>query len=215
MFWNVLDEPRRILLRRLAADPPLRDCYLAGGTALALFRGHRNSEDFDWFTSRDFVPSDLISALESRVEDLAVDSTAPGTLHGRAGGIRLSWLYYPNPLIEPLHASCDVDGLELASLVDIGLMKWAALADRGARKDFLDLYELMRAGVTLSRLYPLLGRKFPAAKLNAYHLVKCLSYFDDAEDDPWPEMYVPVNWDRLKRFFKSEQAALMGSLLTA
>lgn len=52
MFFNVLDEPRQVLLKKIVADLPVSDSYLAGGTALALMLGHRKSIDFDWFSQQ-------------------------------------------------------------------------------------------------------------------------------------------------------------------
>jgi hypothetical protein len=91
-------------------------------------------------------------------------------------------------------------------------MKWAALSDRGARKDFLDLYELGLQGITLEELFLLLPRKFPGRRLNLYHMVKGLSYFDDAEHDPWPVMLRDVSWSALRRYFLSSQTRLLRSL---
>ncbi|MGI6253646.1 MAG: nucleotidyl transferase AbiEii/AbiGii toxin family protein [Aminivibrio sp.] len=211
MFWNVLDESRQYLLRRLAENPPMKGAYLAGGTALALLFGHRLSEDFDWFLPRSFDPGRLPPLLELFGE-VAVAETHTGTFHGWIDGIRVSWLYYPNPLLEELRKAKDLQKLFLASPLDTGLMKWAALSDRGARKDFLDLYELARQGITLERLFPLLPRKFPGKRLNLYHMVKSLSYFDDAEKDPWPVMLRETDWNRLKEYFLSSQTRLIKDL---
>ena len=52
------------ILRKLMAVPELRDFYLVGGTALALYRAHRISVDLDLFTTREFQPGDIIQALE-------------------------------------------------------------------------------------------------------------------------------------------------------
>lgn len=50
MFLHILNEPRLRILKRLVATPPVANAYLAGGTALALLLGHRESVDFDWFS---------------------------------------------------------------------------------------------------------------------------------------------------------------------
>ena len=62
MFWNILDAQRR------AALPSLGFCraqgfYLAGGTALALQVGHRDSVDFDFFSEREFDTARLFELL--------------------------------------------------------------------------------------------------------------------------------------------------------
>lgn len=211
MFWDVLDKPRQSLLKALCANPPVEGVYLAGGTALALMFGHRQSEDFDWFLLGNFNPGRLPDLLRP-FGGVSVAETHAGTFHGWIDGIRVTWLHYPNPLLEPLQESPDLPGLFMSSPRDTGLMKWAALADRGARKDFLDLYELSLQGVPLEDLFYLLPRKFPGSRLNLYHMVKSLSFFDDAEGDPWPVMLRKVEWSALKRHFLTVQRKLLGIL---
>jgi len=63
MFLNILDEPRIILLKKILAATPIPSAYLAGGTALALVLGHRQSIDFGWFTPELFDPESLANQL--------------------------------------------------------------------------------------------------------------------------------------------------------
>lgn len=83
--------------------------------------------------------------------------------------------------------------------------------DRGARKDFLDLYELALQGVTLSSLPPP-PQKIPRTAPQPSAMIKGLSYFDDAEHDPWPVMLRDVSWSALQRYFLSSQTRLLRSL---
>jgi hypothetical protein len=212
MFWDVLDKPRQSLLKQLCAHPPINGVYLAGGTALALMYGHRQSEDFDWFLPGDFDPGRLASLLKPFGE-VTVAETHAGTFHGWIDGIRVTWLRYPNPLLEPLLEVKELPGLRMSSPRDTGLMKWAALADRGARKDFLDIYELSLQGVPLEDLFYLLPKKYPGTRLNLYHMVKSLSFFDEAEGDPWPVMLRKTDWSVLKRYFLASQKRLLGVLV--
>ena len=124
MFWNVLDKPRQSLLKRLTKNPPMEGAYLAGGTALALMFGHRLSEDFDWFLPGSFDPGKLLPLLEGFGE-VAVAETHTGTFHGWIDGMRVSWLHYPNPLLEELTEAEDLPGLFCSS--PIGPDKWVAL----------------------------------------------------------------------------------------
>ncbi len=45
------------------------------------------------------------------------------------------------------------------------------------------------------------------------HILKSLSYFEDAEPDPMPQMLVPCRWQDVKRFFEGEVRRLMQELL--
>lgn len=207
LFWDVLDQPRQLLLQKLVRRLPVSDSYLAGGTALALLCGHRLSVDFDWFTPIDFDPGRLARSL-GELGAVRIAETSSGTFHGWIDDIQVTWLRYPNPMLEPLQSFSDIPGLHMPSLIDIGLMKWAAVSDRGARKDFLDLYELSRHHVSLEMLLPLLARKFPKADINYYHMVKSIAYFDDAEREAPPELMRPLDWDEIKTYFRTVQRQL-------
>lgn len=212
MFFNVLDEPRQVLLKKIVTDLPVKDSYLAGGTALALMLGHRTSIDFDWFTPVQFKPEILVDQL-GKIGDVKIAETSSGTFHGWLDGIQVTWRHYPNPLIRNPVQSDELQGFQLAPMLDIALMKWAAISDRGSRKDFIDLYFLCKNGISLDALPPLLPRKFPNANINYYHMIKSLAYFDDAEREAPPNMTQPVNWSEVKCFFEEEQINLLEDFL--
>lgn len=107
-------------------------------------------------------------------------------------GVKLDIVNYPYTWIdEPV----EENGIMLAGIKDISAMKLSAITNRGTRKDFIDLYFLLR-------LYPIdfmLGfyrEKYSDAQL--FTAVKSLTYFDDAENEPMPIMIEPVEWESVK-----------------
>lgn len=104
--------------------------------------------------------------------------------------------------------------MRLASLIDIAVMKWAAVSQRGARKDFIDLYYICRHGYDLKDLLALLPEKYPETNINYYHMIKSLSYFDDAERETMPEMMEKTGWPAVKEYFLGLQRSLLKSLTT-
>lgn len=88
-------------------------------------------------------------------------------------------------------------------------MKWIALSQRGARKDFIDLYFICQQDVNLELLYQLMPKKFPGLNINYYHLVKSLSYFTDAERELMPVMRADFDWEIIKEYFKKKQRVLL------
>ncbi len=62
MFYNILDKKRKSILPLF--EPLKNEFYLAGGTALALQIGHRDSIDFDFFSDKDFDTKELFEKLE-------------------------------------------------------------------------------------------------------------------------------------------------------
>ncbi|GAX90831.1 nucleotidyl transferase AbiEii/AbiGii toxin family protein [Effusibacillus lacus] len=208
MFWDVIDEARRSVLEKMVRNQPVKDCYLAGGTALALLLGHRESIDFDWFSPNHFSSAEIEKTL-SEIGSLLVTESKSGTFHGLLDNIQVTWLRYPHPLLEPLISTPDVPGLLLASIPDIGSMKLIAASQRGARKDFIDLYAIEKSGIPISTLIQRLPEKFPDVKMNYYHIVKSLTYFDDAEREPMPRILTKTEWVNVKEFFISIQKRLL------
>lgn len=174
-----------------------RSFYLAGGTALALRLGHRRSVDLDWFTAAP-VPDPLRLASDLKAAGLAfaVERTERGTLHGTLSGVRVSFIEYQYPpLRPPTTGSWPGAPAGLASLPDIACMKLAAVAQRGSKKDFLDVYALGRR-IPLRRMLGLYRRKYSVGDIG--HLLYALTYFDDADRERTPFMVAKWTWPRVK-----------------
>lgn len=190
---EALGRSQRSLLPRLAPLASEHGFYLAGGTALALQLGHRRSVDFDFFRE-DPIDDPLRLAADLRTVGLSfeTDSVERGTLHGRASGVRLSFLEYRYPLLQPL---LEVEGLRLAAPEDIAAMKLAAVAQRGSKKDFIDVFALGR----LFGLPEMLGfyRKKYGVKDDG-HLLVALTYFDDADRERTPILLHRHSWPAMK-----------------
>jgi hypothetical protein len=197
MKWHVkvLAGVQQRVLRRLGPVLTAERFYLAGGTAVAAHCGHRGSIDLDWFTRKNFDPLRLAGLLRDKDIDFRIDRIDQGTLHGRVSRVRVSLLEYRYRLLAeagPWHRmECDV-----ASLDDLAAMKLAALAQRGAKKDFVDLYALGKR-LGLAAILDCYRRKFSIADLG--HVLMSLTYFDDADRERMPRMLWNVDWRTIKR----------------
>lgn len=185
--------------RTLGSHPSLRDFYLAGGTALALYFGHRRSLDLDFFSTQPFAEEALISSLQD-LPTLSVISQAPQTAYLHISGTKVSFIGYHYPLLFPL---AEYEGIRVADVRDIACMKLSALASRGSRRDFIDLCVVARQ-YGVPHLFDLFRQKFAHANYNLVHLQKSLTYFADAEKEPMPDMLVPLSWQEVKEFFLGE-----------
>jgi len=208
MFLDTLDPPARVVFQQLGREPIVSAFFLAGGSALALHLGHRISIDLDFFSQREYSMPELLGRLQA-LGRLSIASQDSDTLVGELNGVKLSFFTYPYPLLDSV-VMCE--GIQLASLLDIALMKMAAIAQRGKRRDFVDLYFLCLQPFTLDRLLRDMPRKFPNLEYPSYHLLRALAYFDDAEGDQMPKMIKSVDWETVRRFFSTEVNRLMGSL---
>ena len=101
MYWNVIDENRKNVLKKVTDTINLNKYYMAGGTALALQIGIRESFDFDFFVQEEFDTDLLVKTLEN-LGDLKINYISKGTLHCILDKVQLTFLYFPNPLIDKL-----------------------------------------------------------------------------------------------------------------
>lgn len=194
----------------LGTQQSLNAFYLAGGTAAALQLGHRLSLDLDLFSERRWSWESASQAL-SACGKVTVDIQEPGTFVGSVSEVRVSLFHYPHVLIEePVPTRF---GIPLASLADIGCMKLVAVAQRGSKKDFVDLCHLGAAGYTVRDLMRLLDRKMPGVSFNPLHIIKSLAYFDDADAEPDPIMLVPYEWPAVREYCARQADALLAEII--
>jgi len=206
--WNlrVLPPATTTILDRLSTEVWMKPFYLAGGTGLALQLGHRISADLDFFAGS-FDEEALLGLLQ-RASPVRVVSKARETLHVHINDTKVSFLGYPYPLLFPLDVS---HGVAVAEARDIACMKISAIAGRGGRRDFVDLYlTSLRYGLPV--LLELFRTKFARVSYSAVHVLKSLAYFDDAEKEPMPNMLVPLAWEEIREYFTTEVKKLAGGL---
>lgn len=129
-----------------------------------------------------------------------------GTLTVTVRGVPISFFDYSYPLLRPVHETPWAIGL--AHVDDIAAMKLAALAGRGSRKDFVDLYFYCRKGGTLEEVFSLFREKYRGLTVDAYHLLRSLTFFGDAEAEVMPDLLREGTWDEIKAFFRTEAVRL-------
>lgn len=76
-------------------------------------------------------------------------------------------------------------------------MKLSALAQRGSRKDFIDIYALGRSGLSLETMLDHYRRKY--AVKDILHVLYGLAYFDDAEGEAPPLLLWDLKWKEVKK----------------
>ena len=105
-----------------------------------------------------------------------------------------------------LHLLKDLQSLELlAGLKDIAAMKVAAIIGRGTKKDFIDLFFLLKQ-FSLKEILELYLQKYPDGSL--FIALKSLSYFEDADADPMPVMFEDIEWTDVKSFIRETISTL-------
>ena len=210
MSWHqeVLPAEQREVLRQLGPVAHDLGFYLGGGTAVALHLGHRQSLDLDWFTGQMIGdPLELAKDVQSGGVDLRATSIHRRTLHATASGVRVSFLESRYLSLSP-PVACPEFGCEIAALADLAAMKLLAVAQRGTKKDFVDVHSLGQHGLSLNAMLDCYRKKFCLEDIA--RVVFSLCYFDDAEPAPMPEMLVDTTWEDVKRSLRQWVKSIAG-----
>ncbi len=196
MHQEVLEQKNLKVLALLKNFPGF---YLAGGTALALQLGHRRSIDFDLFSNKK-IPADLLKKAEQvftgwQVKILVNNSDE---LTVMAGGIKVTFLFYPFPVLLQLK---EFQGIKLLSAKEIAVTKAYTIGRRGSFKDYVDLYFILKKKTAnLEEIIKMAEKKFEG-NFNARLFLEQLVYLDDVEDVDIVFIKEPVTKTNIASFF--------------
>lgn len=197
--YNLLDMERQQLLTKL--KPLKGEFYLAGGTGLALQTGHRISLDFDFFTQLELDTSAMFLNLKKLCSGFDIvkiqeEKNTLSVLFDKK--IKVSFFTYPYNLLHPL---VEDDNLGIASIEDIGCMKFSAIVSRATMKDYIDLYFILQ-NIQLIELLKLSKKKY--SDLDENLILKSLVYFEDIESEQinFCEGFT-ISFEKVKEYLKS------------
>lgn len=181
------------LLKSLVAQPEMQGMRLVGGTSLALQYGHRQSVDLDFF-GKLAVSQEEIIAMVDRLSDYTVLNKTNQILQMVVGGIKVDVIDYGR--YEWIDAPIIENGISLASPKDIATLKINAIKGRGSKKDFIDIYMLLMH-YSLDEILDFYAQKYPNHSI--FRALLSLTYFEDAEAQSMPKMFIPDSWGTIKQ----------------
>lgn len=184
--------------------------YLAGGTALALQAGHRQSVDLDFFTTKNKFSERTVERMLLATGEWQTTYLENGTIYGVFMGAKMSLIAYP--FFSPSKNEKRCGTMRLLSPEDIAAMKIVAISQRGRKRDFVDLYWYCQNRDSLASVVLRAMSQYPGQEKNTAHIIKSLSYFDDAEEDPMPTLFFRATWADIKQFFRQEVIHIVDKL---
>ena len=177
---SILPEPQRRLWGELRDTP--KTFVLYGGTALALRLGHRQSEDFDFFSNQPFRAESLrerIPYLKGAEMSQFQDNTLTA-LVDRSGPVKVSFfgslglrrVQDPDIVSE--------NGVQIASMLDLLASKLKTVQLRAEAKDYRDIAATLGKGLSmaegLAAAAAIYGKEF-----NGALSLKALTFFGDGD----------------------------------
>jgi len=195
LYKEAVDASTLELLRSLQSKEYLKGFNLAGGTALALYNGHRKSADIDLFSDFSFDTERMLENLNQDF-DFVLLFSAPNTLRGAIDDIEVDIIAHRYHLInDPVTE----DNINILSEQDIIAMKLNAISTSGQRiKDFIDIYYLLDK-YDLKTLLGFYLKKYD--QKSDLLVLKSLIYFEDVEESEFPVLLKDpgLKWKDIKR----------------
>ena len=192
LHYNTVEGKTLELLKSLMDFELFSNLRLVGGTSLALQLGHRISVDIDLFGEFKMDSAELQSYLPEFGE-CKVIKTSKNINIFLINGIKVDFVNYSYPWIGNLISE---QNIRMADKMDIAAMKLAAISGRGTKKDYYDLYELLKH-YTLAEMIGFYEQKY--ADGSVFLVLKSLLYFDDADADVMPVLFNKVPWEKVKK----------------
>ncbi|MEK7173484.1 MAG: nucleotidyl transferase AbiEii/AbiGii toxin family protein [Patescibacteria group bacterium] len=189
---------------------PCNQWYLAGGTALALQVGHRESVDLDFFTLQNSFDETNLERHLMNTSFWVTTSRDEGTLYGELKGAKMSFIAYP--FFQP-SATVQSGTICVLQPADIAVMKIIAISQRGKKRDFIDLYWYACNREPLLPVIERVTHSYPGQQHNVPHFLKSLVYFADAEADPMPNLFFKADWKTTRAYFEKEIPKIARELL--
>lgn len=198
MLYTETVEPGTFsILKELMLLPGLEKFSLVGGTALSLLYGHRVSVDLDFFSAVPFDNEEVIDILENHFKkSFVVRSSNPRFgIFCFIGNTKLDIIRHPHEL---LRDELIIDGIRMFSQPDIMAMKVQAILNRGKKKDFWDVAELLQHYSVADFV------QFHKEKYSSQNLMitvpQALTFFSDAAEDEIPRSLKGQTWASVQAF---------------
>lgn len=191
LHYKTINTKTLELLNKIQSVDIFKNLRLVGGTSLALQIGHRESIDIDFFGELNIDKFEILSALNN-IGKVKIKQSTKNINIFNVNGIKVDIVNYPYPWLENTHLE---DNIKLAGKSDIAAMKLSAITGRGSKKDFIDLFFLLKE-FSLKEMIEFYKQKYHDGSV--FLVLRSLAYFDDADEEPIPKMLKNVDWRKVK-----------------
>lgn len=186
--------------------------YLAGGTGLAVWLGHRTSRDLDFFFHARSVDLERLAGDLAAAGAFVVTGQGPGTMSGVFSRTKVQFLHADEVAVQRLlEPTSVVAGVRVAGVGDILAMKLKVIRERGELRDYFDLMAIeQQAGRTVDEGLSLYLERYAAdPEADAIgQIVRSIGYLDDVDED----RSLPLSKHRIAAYWARRQPEIIRGL---
>lgn len=199
-YTDLLDNARKDVFDSLSVFAP--SFILAGGTAIMLQIGHRQSYDFDCFCQKP-LPDRLLSKVGKHFGNniiVTIDEEWMLTIRTKMG-VDVSFVCHPYPLIkQPIQTT----SIALFHMDDLAANKAHVIGRRPAWRDYVDLFFLLNWNLySIENLISLAEQKFKG-EFNPKLFLQQLVYFNDVKTVETIFVKRPFTPEKIKSFLEKQ-----------
>jgi hypothetical protein len=202
LYYKTIGPLLLSVLKTLMAAKEFNSFRLVGGTALSLYREHRQSVDIDLFSDAPYDSIDFGEIDSFLHKTYAYVDTNEFKVIGmgrsyyvgetRDDCVKLD-LFYTDRFLLKVHI---IDDIRLAAVEDIIAMKIEVISRGGRKKDFWDIHEL-KDDYTIEKMLSLHKRRYPYNH-DQIQILKRFSDFQSADEDFEPICLKSKYWEIIK-----------------
>ena len=150
------------------------------------------SYDLDFFGQKKIDSIEILNNISLIAKPTIIHQTQ-NILILNINDIKVDFVNYNYPLLKKVIFK---DDLRLVAIEDIAAMKLAAIAGRGKKRDFFDVFEILKY-YTLNEILEFYNKKYEDG--SEFLVMKSLTYFDDADLDADLKLFNNVTWGTVKK----------------
>jgi predicted nucleotidyltransferase component of viral defense system len=197
---HLLPDTRALLLELIESCDFLSKYVLSGGSALALYIGHRKSEDLDFFTYEDNFNKQEIFKYLNRFDDVRILNQTNEQVDALFGTVKVTFFNAKWSFLKPEQPG----QFNLATIESIAAMKVNVLFLRARYRDYYDLYFLIKRCLNIKKVFECGLSIMPEITFKLF--ATALIYMDDIEDDniDFLEPIEKLSKGEIRDFFQSK-----------
>lgn len=197
---HLLPDTRELLQNLIDSCDFLHKYALSGGSALAIYIGHRKSEDLDFFTYADSFNKKEIFEYLNKFDDVRILNQTHEQVDVLIGTVKLTFFNAKWPFLKPKQPG----RFNLATIESIAAMKVNVLFLRAKYRDYYDLYFLIKRCLDIKKVFKCGLSIMPGISFKLF--ATALIYVDDIEDDDisFLEPIENLSKNEIRNFFQNE-----------
>jgi predicted nucleotidyltransferase component of viral defense system len=205
--FNALLPKTAKVLKTLAKQTFLSNFTFVGGSCLALYLQHRQSEDLDFFTWEATLDKKVIQdTIHSQFTHYQLVNDSKLQQDWIVEGVKVT--FFANNW-EALKMRQNIENnLYVCELELIAALKINTLFLRAKFRDYYDLYAIIKGGMSIQRLFECAQKYLPSINLKLFQMA--LLYTDDIEEDniAYLNPIYKIKKEKISDFFRKEIAKM-------